>query len=38
MSQEFDLQRRQRVARLEERATSEAKKLDENSRCFNQIN
>ena len=29
MSQEFDLQRRQRVARLEERATSEAKKLDE---------
>jgi DNA-directed RNA polymerase subunit beta' len=29
MSQEFDLQRRQRVARLEERASTEAKKLDE---------
>ncbi len=29
MSQEFDLQRRQRVARLEERATTEEKKLDE---------
>ena len=29
MSQEFELQRRQRVARLEERAAGEAKKLDE---------
>jgi DNA-directed RNA polymerase subunit beta' len=29
MNQEFDLQRRQRVARLEERASNEAKKLDE---------
>jgi DNA-directed RNA polymerase subunit beta' len=29
MTQEFELQRRQRVARLEERATGEAKKLDE---------
>jgi len=29
MSQEFELQRRQRVAKLEERAANEAKKLDE---------
>ncbi|MGA2911080.1 MAG: DNA-directed RNA polymerase subunit beta' [Candidatus Levyibacteriota bacterium] len=29
MSQEFELQRRQRIARLEERAAGEAKKLDE---------
>ncbi len=29
MNQEFELQRRQRVARLEERASNEAKKLDE---------
>jgi DNA-directed RNA polymerase subunit beta' len=29
MTQEFELQRRQRVARLEERAVGEAKKLDE---------